>query len=410
MGKRKGKTKGKKRSNHYDCAPYRQVLKDNFIPKLFHDMVPQIQEWCEEVEGRYPDFALKFKFSYMVSRKAKSKSRLNQDCYTMAFWLKLKQPSPDLMALINEHRETIFEAIPFLTYLDLYRYCEDAYSLPWDHVSCFRDLPVWTPSYKEEGAWYDYVDYPEEENPILRMFEQYPVFNLADALAEFRSSMEAGLIESYSTRIEERTMGKRKKKGRKHDFYLPRTWFFKDNDIPNILLHDMLPKVEQWEAEVNRRYQCDFGVKFRCLVEGKRPFLDNSYDYEMAFWLKLRNPLPPDLMALMDDYCDIIYEEIPFLTYLDIYRYDSYPECLPWKNVRCYGNFPDYEKLIEEEEYYDYVIDEEEPWKNKKPWEDYYSEEDNPILVLFEEYPEFNLADALAEFRSSVEEELIESY
>ncbi|MBC6417565.1 MAG: hypothetical protein GDA44_01595 [Prochloron sp. SP5CPC1] len=163
-----------------------------------------------------------------------------------------------------------------------------------------------------------------------------------------------------------------------------------DNEIPDILLHDMVPKVEQWEAEVNRRYQCDLGVKFRCLVVGKRRFLDNSYDYEMAFWLKLRNPLPPDLMALLHDYCDIIYEEIPLLTYLDFYRDPK--EWLPWENVRCYGKFPEYENLINEEE----------------PWEVYYSEEDNPILVLFEEYPEFNLAHVLTEFRSSMEVELIE--
>lgn len=198
---------------------------------------------------------------------------------------------------------------------------------------------------------------------------------------------------------------KREKWSRRHGWKLPRNWFFMDNFIPPIL-SEMLPLIKKWDEEVERRYLCDLGVKFRCLVEGKRQFLDNSY--EMAFWLKLRDPLPPDLMELLHDYCDIIYEEIPFLTYLDFYRYDSYPECLPWKNVRCYGNFPDYEKLIEEEEDYDYVIDEEEPWKNKKPWEDYYSEEDNQILVLFEEYPEFNLVDALTEFRSSMEEELIE--
>ena len=128
----------------------------------------------------------------------------------------------------------------------------------------------------------------------------------------------------------------------------------------------------------------------------------------MAFWLELRDPPLSDLVELID-YCDI-YDAIPFLTYLDLYRYDDDADYLPWENVRCYGKFPEYENLIEEEEDYDYVIDEEEPRNNKKPWEEYYSEEDNPILVLFEECPEFNWADALAEFRSSMEEELIESY
>ncbi len=149
----------------------------------------------------------------------------------------------------------------------------------------------------------------------------------------------------------------------------------------------MLPLIQKWREEVNRRYLCDLWVKFRCLVEGKRQFLDNSY--EMAFWLELRNPLPSDLLEFMGDYCDVIYEEVPFLTYLDRYGMDG---SLSWENVRCYGKFPEYENLIEEEE----------------SWEVYYTEEDNPILTMFQEYPEFNLADALTEFRSSMEEELVE--
>ncbi|WP_424097416.1 hypothetical protein [Moorena producens] len=186
---------------------------------------------------------------------------------------------------------------------------------------------------------------------------------------------------------------KRRKKGRPFSYYAPSLWFYKDNLIP----HDSIitpSQVDEWRYEVEQRYQDLYlGVKFCSLVDENLKSIANSE--QMTFWLKL-NKDKSELYKLIEEYYEIIFEEIPFLMYLDIYRYDSTAEMLPWSDVRCFSSSPVPVTFTD--------IDDS---GNMYEWEDEYTEEDNPILEMFREYPEFNIADALSTFIStySLEEE-----